>query len=259
METNDMTKTLLMCGIAISAIALAITPAEAKKQRHHKAVDSQAAQTRELNLASLQQAQQNAAARQTAQQTTAGAAAQTAQSNQPYGSEPNEAAPREEDEDQQADNSKLPDLQGANDEVKADQANRSAAMQTPATTGAPGRTIALGDVANPKQTLAKAAIETKDGQKIGEVARVETDANGKASAVMMTAQGGGSTRLDASKLSFMPDRGVLVSEMTPATPNRQTPATPTPAPTEQTAPETQTVPDRPTTPETPPTAPPPAQ
>ncbi len=128
---------------------------------------------------------------------------------------------------------------------------RGAAMQTPATTNVPGRAIALGEVSNPKQTLAKASIETKDGQKIGEVARVETDANGKASAVMMTAQGGGNTRLDASKLTFMPDRNVLVSEVTPGDLKARTPA--------PTSPEPPTMPDeRPTTPETPPTAPPPS-
>ena len=226
-----MTKTVLMCGIAISAIALVITPAEAKK-RHHKAVDSQAAQTRELNLASLQQAKQQGGAQQGAAQSAS-------------------ASPSNADEAQQADNSKLPDLQGADAEVKADQANRTAATQAPATTAASGRTIALGEVANPKQTLAKATIETKDGQKIGEVAQVETDANGKASAVMMTAQGGGNTRLDASKLSFMPDRGVLVSELTPADVKARTPARPETPSTPQTPAEPQS-PAEPVTPTTPP-------
>jgi hypothetical protein len=132
-------------------------------------------------------------------------------------------------------------VNGTGDDAKADQSIRGAAMQTPATTGVPGRAIALGEVSNPKQTLAKATIETKDGQKIGEVAQVETDANGKASAVMMTAQGGGNTRLDASKLTFMPDRNVLVSEVTPGDLKARTPA----------AAETPTTPQTPAEPQAP--------
>jgi uncharacterized protein involved in copper resistance len=212
-------RAILMSGLAISAIALAITPAEAKKARHHKAVDTQAAQTRELNLAQLTSLQQAKAQQSAAAQPSGAQPAPPAQSASAEGSAPEAApapAPGSKGEDKQADNGKLPDLQGASDEVKADQARSNTAMQTPAPATAPGRAIALGEVANPKQTLAKAAIETKDGQKVGEVAQVETDANGKANAVTMTAQGSQTVRIDASKLTFMPDRGVLVTELTQA-------------------------------------------
>jgi len=244
-------KAFLMIGIAISTIALVTSPAMAKKKRH-KAVDAQIEQTRELNqaqLESIQRAKAGAAAAQPA-------AAQSMPGDERARVDTSESANADQ---RKPDNDKLPDIQGAADEADTQQqGGSSTAMRTPATTAASGRSMALTDVANPKQTLARASVETKDGQKIGEVAQVETDASGKASAVMMTAQGNRNVRLDARQLTFMPDRGVLVSEVTPTDLNGQTPATRA-APSGPQTPTTPQTPAAPQTPETPPTAPPPTQ
>jgi hypothetical protein len=84
----------------------------------------------------------------------------------------------------------------------------------PPTTGTEANAVTLSQVDQPDKTLVNAPVESKDGRKIGEVAQVKLDANGKASEVVLNDRNG--TRLAAGELVFQPDRGVLITQLSPS-------------------------------------------
>lgn len=193
-------KNYFLSGVAATALLGLSTMAMA---------DEQDARVRELNNQALQQAQQ-----------------QTQQAAQP--ALPASPADMKDETDDTA-AAPMPA-----DEKMAAAPGQNTMNPTPAQRGpTDSNAVAVSDVKNPKQTLANASIETKEGQKVGEVTSVVTDPSGKASAVMMTAQGDQTVRVDAKTLTFFPDRGVLVTELSatdinPAAP----PASSTPPPTD---------------------------
>jgi len=84
----------------------------------------------------------------------------------------------------------------------------------PPTTGTEAKAVSLSQVDTPDRTLINAPVESKDGHKIGEVAQVSLDANGKAREVVLKGPAG--TRIAAGELVYVPDRGVLVTQLTPS-------------------------------------------
>ena len=73
------------------------------------------------------------------------------------------------------------------------------------------KSVALSQVDRPDRTLIDAPVESKDGHKVGEVAQVTLDTNGKADEVVLNDDAG--TRIASSSLVFEPDRGVLVARL----------------------------------------------
>src|SRR5262249_53751672 len=87
-----------------------------------------------------------------------------------------------------------------------------------------------------------APVESKDGHKIGEVAQVTLDATGKADEVVLNDRA--RTRLAAGELVFQPERGVLITQLSPSDLAPATSPKPNSAPTHSQAPEeTPQVPD----------------
>ena len=84
----------------------------------------------------------------------------------------------------------------------------------PPTTGTEAKAITLVPSRQPDRTLVRAPVETKDGHKIGEVAQVTLDANGKASEVVLN--DAAQTRLAAGEVVFEPERGVLITQLSPS-------------------------------------------
>jgi len=84
----------------------------------------------------------------------------------------------------------------------------------PPTTGSEASAVTLSQVAEPDRTLINAPVEDKSGRKIGEVAQVKLDANGKASEVVLNDRNG--TRLAAGELVYQPERGVLITQLSPS-------------------------------------------
>ncbi len=81
------------------------------------------------------------------------------------------------------------------------------------------KAVAVSDVANPTATLATAEIKNRKGQALGEVKSVDVSTDGKARAVKADVGGflGVGERevsLDASKLVYLKDRNLIVTDMT---------------------------------------------
>jgi hypothetical protein len=101
----------------------------------------------------------------------------------------------------------------------------------PPTTGTEANAVTLSQVDRPDKTLINAPVETKDGRKIGEVAQVTLDARGKANEVVLNDRN--RTRIAAGELVFQPDRGVLITQLSPSdlAPARRGPASTPTSPT----------------------------
>jgi hypothetical protein len=73
----------------------------------------------------------------------------------------------------------------------------------------------LDSVNNPPQTLANASVETSNGQAVGAVQRVITDAAGKAKTVVVALLGKASrlVAIAANQLTFDQSRNVVVAQL----------------------------------------------
>ncbi len=105
----------------------------------------------------------------------------------------------------------------------------------PPTTGTEAKAITLSQVDQPDKTLLNAPVESKDGHKIGEVAQVMLDATGKANEIVLNDRA--RTRLAAGELVFQPDRGVLITQLSPSDLAPATNSKPISAPPHSLAPE----------------------
>jgi len=79
-------------------------------------------------------------------------------------------------------------------------------------------TLALGGVANPKDTLVKAKVEDASGNNVGTVDDVMLDKKGKPTALKVDVGsflgiGGKDVSMKASSFKFDPDRKVLITSM----------------------------------------------
>lgn len=93
---------------------------------------------------------------------------------------------------------------GASSADRSMSANASGADKTP-----------VDSLANPPQALANASVETSNGQAVGAVQRVITDASGKAKAVVVSLLGRVNKLVEiaANQLSFDESRNVVVAEL----------------------------------------------
>ncbi len=92
------------------------------------------------------------------------------------------------------------------------QASTAAPMTTADNTGS---TIPLDSVSNAPQTLANASVETNNGQAVGAVQRVSTDAAGKVKTVVVALLGKTSrlVAIAANQLTFDQSRNVVVAQL----------------------------------------------
>lgn len=200
--------------------------------------DEQDGRVRELNNQALQQAQQQSQAAATTPSAPGGI---TAESSGGIAPKDNVAANEKSPAD-------VPDSESARGSGQPEQTAAAPGQNTmsPSATAQPSadtNAVAASEIKNPKQTLANASVETKEGQKVGEVSTVVTDEQGRASAVMLTAQGDQTVRVDAKTLTFFPDRGVLVTELSARDINPSAPPAPvTPPPTDAQLPTGETQP-----------------
>lgn len=93
--------------------------------------------------------------------------------------------------------------------------DQTAQASTAAPTTTASNTMPLDSVSNPPQTLANASVETSNGQAVGAVQRVITDAAGKAKTVVIALLGKASrlVAVAANQLSFDRSRNVVVAQM----------------------------------------------
>lgn len=186
-------KTLVLGGVAVAGLmsVSALTPALAFT--HHPGTPAEHQQTDDLNAQQLQQAQSGTpSANTTAATTPTGAAPSTDQTAQ--------SAPGTTDQTAQAAPSAAP-------------ADAQASTATPTTTAS--NTMSLDSISNPPQTLANASVETTNGQAVGAVQRVITDATGKAKTVVVALLGKASrlVAIAANQLTFDQSRNVVVAQL----------------------------------------------
>lgn len=187
-------KTLVLGGAAVAGLmgASALTPAMAFT--HHPGTPAEHQQTEDLNAQQLQQAQSvTPSANTTAATTPTGAAPGTDQTAQ--------AAPSTADQTAQAAPSTAPN------DAQASSAAAPAKMAS--------NTMPLDSISNPPQTLANASVETSNGQAVGAVQRVITDAAGKAKTVVVALLGKASrlVAIAANQLTFDQSRNVVVAQL----------------------------------------------
>jgi hypothetical protein len=94
-------------------------------------------------------------------------------------------------------------------------ATTAAAASTAAPMTAANNTMPLDSVKNSPETLANASVETSNGQAIGAVQRVITDAAGNAKTVVVSLLGKASrlVAIAANQLTFDQSRNVVVAQM----------------------------------------------
>lgn len=167
---------IMLGGVAIAALMGA---APALAFTHHPGTPAEHQQTEDLNQQQLTQAQSGTTA-------TAGETAQ--------------AAPSAADQTAQTTPNTAP-------------ANAQASTAAPMTTAS--NTMPLDSVSNPPQTLANASVETSNGQAVGAVQRVITDAAGKAKTVVVALLGKASrlVAIAANQLTFDQSRDVVVAQL----------------------------------------------
>ncbi|HTT97850.1 MAG TPA: hypothetical protein VMF58_07350 [Rhizomicrobium sp.] len=180
-------KTSILGGAAVAGLvsALSLTPAMAFT--HHPGTPAEHAQTEDLNQQQLQQAQSGTTT--TASATTTPTTDQTAQAAPAAPEQAAQAAPSAPDQTAQA-------------------AAPAAPVQT-------ASTMPLDSISNPPQTLANASVETSNGQAVGAVQRVITDAAGKAKTVVVALLGKASrlVAIAANQLTFDQSRNVVVAQL----------------------------------------------
>ena len=174
------TKSFILGGVAIAAL-IGITPAMAFT--HHPGTPAEHRQTEDLNQQQLDQSQANAQTGATTsnQQANAGATAESS------------AAP--------------------NSQMQANAAPSAAPTGTVAQSTASATPVDM--LANPPQALANASVETSNGQAVGAVQRVITDASGKAKTVIIALLGKVNklVAIAANELNFDESRNVVVAQM----------------------------------------------
>jgi len=96
-----------------------------------------------------------------------------------------------------------------------DQTAEAAPAAAPAAPVQTASTMPLDSISNPPQTLANASVETSNGQAVGAVQRVITDAAGKAKTVVVALLGKASrlVAIAANQLTFDQSRNVVVAQL----------------------------------------------
>jgi len=187
--TKIMLGGVALAGLMGAAPALAFT--------HHPGTPAEHQQTDDLNAQQLQQAQspdtQATAPSQTMASTSTGAAPSTDQTAATQG------APSTADQTAQV-------------EPKATQTTVQANAVSATSASNP---IPLDSISNSPQTLANASVETSNGQAVGAVQRVITDAAGKAKTVVVVLLGKASrlVAIAANQLTFDQSRDVVVAQL----------------------------------------------
>jgi hypothetical protein len=180
---------IMLGGVAIAALMGA---APALAFTHHPGTPAEHQQTEDLNQQQLNQAQSGTSSMNTASTMSTGATTSTDQTAQ--------SAPSTPDQTAQAHPNAAP-------------TNAQASTAAPMTTAS--NTMPLDSVANPPQTLANASVETSNGQAVGAVQRVITDAAGKAKTVVVALLGKASrlVAIAANQLTFDQSRDVVVAQL----------------------------------------------
>lgn len=199
------TKSFILGGVAAAAL-IGITPAMAFT--HHPGTPAEHRQTEDLNQQQLTQAMQPASAPQgspMSDQQASAAGTPTSQTASNLGT----------NADQANASMSAPTDQTASNAAPA----TTSTDQTSATNGAPSSSVAqttpVDLVANPPQTLANASVESSNGQAVGAVQRVITDASGKAKMVIVSLLGRVNklVAIAANQLNFDQSRNVVVAQM----------------------------------------------
>lgn len=224
-------KSLVLGGVAAASLGYA---APALAFTHHPGTPAEHRQTEDLNQQQLEKAQ---AQDQTAMQANAAAPSdQQATASNGSDNAQMQATAQTSATDQQANASAQTDnaQMEANAQTSAtdQQANASTQtnnMQMQADAGTPqtagnaqagamaqtAGTTPVTSLPNPPQALANASVETNNGQAIGAVQRVITDASGKAKAVVVSLLGKMNKLVEiaANELSFDESRNVVVAQL----------------------------------------------
>lgn len=181
---------IMLGGVAIAGLMGA---APALAFTHHPGTPAEHQQTEDLNAQQLQQAQAaTLSSAATAATTDTGAAPSTDQSAQA-----------------------APSATGQTAQAAPTVAPTGAQASAAAPTTAASNTMPLDSVSNPPQTLANASVETSNGQAVGAVQRVITDATGKAKTVVVALLGKASrlVAIAANQLTFDQSRNVVVAQL----------------------------------------------
>jgi hypothetical protein len=186
-------KTRILGGVAVAGLmsALSLTPAMAFT--HHPGTPAEHAQTEDLNQQQLQQAQSGTPAGTTAGMTNSS----------------------------MTNNSSSQTMSGTGNQMSQNSTSGTGqtAQAEPTASGQPAMQTAsampLDSISNPPQTLANASVETSNGQAVGAVQRVITDAAGKAKTVVVALLGKASrlVAIAANQLTFDQSRNVVVAQL----------------------------------------------
>ncbi|HVU20272.1 MAG TPA: hypothetical protein VHE09_06030 [Rhizomicrobium sp.] len=167
---------VVLGGVAIASL-MGAGPALAFT--HHPGTPAEHQQTEDLNQQQLQQAQSEMSS----------AAAASADQTSPSSSMANQTSP--------------------SSSMATDQTGQAGMAKTA------NNMMPLDSVSNPPQTLANASVETSNGQAVGAVQRVITDAAGKAKTVVVALLGKAShlVAIAANQLTFDQSRDVVVAQL----------------------------------------------
>jgi sporulation protein YlmC with PRC-barrel domain len=187
-------KTIILASGAV--LALVVVPLAATEAATTASTQNESAKTRDLNLQQLKTPGTANVAANTTSNATTSSSAKPATNSKPPASRGTSASAANKNDTAAVDK----------DSITADEMKKA---------------VTLTKVEMPKETLAAAKIDSRLGEHIGQVQDVVLDAKGNPSALHVDVGeflGGGPhvVSINSSRLSYLPDRKLLVANMTKA-------------------------------------------